>query len=57
MGRGDQELILLQDGLHQHSSGFSLLHPWAAQGILGQLEQSLGDGLGECGGEEVDEQL
>lgn len=57
MGRGGQELVLLQDGLHQHSSGFCLLHPWAAQGVLGQLEQSLSNGLGERGGEVADEQL
>lgn len=39
-GRGGWELVLLQDGLHQHGSGFSLLHSGAAQGVLGQLEES-----------------
>lgn len=56
-GRGGRELILLQDGLHQHGSGFSLLHSRAAQGVLGQLEESQGDGLGECRGEVADKKL
>lgn len=56
-GGEGQEPVLLQDGLHQHSSGFSLLHSGAAQGVLGQLEESHGDGLRQCRGEVVDEQV
>lgn len=56
-GGGCQEFILLQNGLHQHSSSFSLLHSGAAQGVLGQLEESQGNGLGERGREVADKQL
>lgn len=56
-GGGSLELILLQNGSHQHGSSFSLLHSGAAQGILGQLEESQGDGLRERGREVADKQV
>lgn len=50
-------LVLVQDCLHKHRSGFGLLHAGAAEGILGQAEQCWGEGLRERCREVADEQL